>query len=161
MLQLLLRAGAEMNPHSLIEAVQRGHHAVAEVLLGAGADVNSRTADGRTVLQLAATHCGLHRAHSAHEAHAGQPCCHLDTARALLRWGALVNETCPGGLTALMFAVRAGCLALVEVLLRVGATRHSRAVDGRTALDLAVQAGHTEVARALMWDAGRGAACRK
>ena len=102
-------------------AVQSGNLKIAEVLIAAGADVNSDH-EGLTPL-IHASFLGL-----------------LDMAKLLVANGAHVNHRDDRGDTALMFASRRGSLKLVQFLVLKGADVNMEAIN---------QATNTEVRRFL------------
>jgi ankyrin repeat protein len=55
-----------------------------------------------------------------------------------------------GGLTALMYAARAGCYACVEAILRAGANVNTPTPEGVTPLMIAIDNEHNEVAKLLL-----------
>ncbi|MBU6401992.1 MAG: ankyrin repeat domain-containing protein, partial [Verrucomicrobia bacterium] len=87
----------------LHSAAHWDHIAVAQYLVAHGAEVNSRTGDGRTPLELA-TSSG-----------------HRSMAELLLEHGADVNAKNPTGATPLFFAVRKNFLQMARLLLGRGA----------------------------------------
>lgn len=105
-------------------AAHYGFRDVAELLLAAGADVNTRSAN-----EMANT--------ALHTAAAGQQ---AELAVLLLSHGADVNATQHGGFTALHSAAQNGQADLVTLLLTRGADATATTDDGHTARDLA-QAG--------------------
>lgn len=135
-------------------------------LLGAGAAIEERTADGFTPLQLAAyfgapaatevllgAGADVHavadnpmRIQPLHAAAAGR---HAAVAAQLIRAGADVHATQSHGYTPLHSAARNGDAALVEALLAAGADPAASTDDGRTPAQLAAAAGHADLAARL------------
>ena len=109
--QLLLFAGANVKATTrigaytpLVLAAREGNATVIEPLLKAGADANSKTANGTTVLMLAAQ--------------AGS----VDAVRTLLDRGADINVKEPvRGLTPIMFAAASNRAPVIEMLAKRGA----------------------------------------
>jgi ankyrin repeat protein len=157
-IERLLQAGSDPNAvgpdgeTALMTVARGGHVAAARVLLGRGATVDAREAwHGQTALMWAA----------------GQG--HPAMLRELLEHGANVNarsgeETWerqttaeprekwlpPGGLTALLFAAREGCLDCVSVLVGAGADVNATTPDGLSPVLIALINGHYDVAGALV-----------
>jgi ankyrin repeat protein len=113
-------------------AAQQGHSEVIQVLLRAGADVNTPHVKVRaTPLQYAATHG------------------HVDAMRTLLAAGARVDPVDSQGRTPLMWAAREGHRQIVQELLKHGADVSCTTKTGWTALRYAQENGHTQVAELL------------
>ena len=68
----------------------------------------------------------------------------------LLKKGANVNATAPGGFTSLYLASQKGHREVVQALLDKGADVNAKDNDGKTALYMASQKGHREVVQALL-----------
>jgi len=106
---------------------------IASLLINAGADVNTKTKDGSTVLM------GVSISGPA------------DLARLLVERGANVNAKFPrNGMTVLMFAGDTGHTEIVELLIEKGADVNARDNHGVTALISAAAAGHSDVVRFLI-----------
>lgn len=169
----LLVAGADAGAQARYEhtpltlAAQEGHATVVSTLAEAGADVDVVVAAGRKVnaLSIAAErgHLAVVRALLEHGAapngsgDVSQPPLfeavsggHQEVVTALVESGADVNPAEDWVYnTALHTAVRAGDLAMVELLLGYGARPQVRNYKNQTPLDLAVESGNDEIARLL------------
>lgn len=136
-----------------------------EAALAAGADVNTRFANGQTPLIIAASQrqsdmVELLLAHGAEPNAAtetlGTPLMYavwngdLASVEALLRGGADIDLKNIDGKTALMAAAANGHLALVDLLLRYGASVNDRTINGWTALMYAVWGRHDAVVARLL-----------
>jgi ankyrin repeat protein len=114
-------------------AVQWNHEAMADLLIGAGADVNAADHYQVAPLALACTNGSAGMVHR------------------LLKAGADVNATQATGETALMTCARSGVVGAVRPLLaRAVDVNAAEAAHGQTALMWAAWEGHTEVVRALL-----------
>jgi uncharacterized protein len=158
LVELLLDAGANANAANeddetaLMLAARTGSVAVAKLLVQHGADVNRREKyrDQSAVMWAAA------------EGHA-------DMVRFLVETGAdltvrarandwpsqISNEPRvqyrpTGGLTALLYAARAGCLACVKTIADAGADINRPNPDGMTPMMMAIDNGHPDVALYLL-----------
>jgi ankyrin repeat protein len=129
----LVRAYAEDGFQPLGLACYFGHFEVAEVLVKAGAPVNSTS---RNELKAAPLQSA---------AAAG----HEKIARMLLANGADPNIREQGGYTPLHAAAQNGDQTMIRTLLYGGADLGIKSSDGKLPLDLAVEAGHTEAVRLL------------
>lgn len=110
------------------------------LLVAAGADVNARARDGRTVLAFAAGPPGS-----------------AAVVRLLLESGARADPPAGAPTTPLIEASRHGDAESVQILLEAGANLHARAADGRTALHVAGEKGTRAEAAAIaeiLWRAG-------
>ena len=124
-------AGAPETP--LLEASKRGDEAAVRRLLQAGDDVNSREADGTTVLHWATYH--------------NDP----DVVDLLLDAGARAGAVNRYGIAPLWLAATNGNVRIVESLLGAGAdAKATRADAGETVLMIAARSGHTEVLKVLL-----------
>jgi ankyrin repeat protein len=172
---LLIRAGAKVATANrygitpLALACTNGNAAIVERLLEAGADPNSTSADGETVLMTAARAGSLAVVTrlmargadvNARESYRGQTALmwavaqdHPAVAKALLDHSADVHARSTGGFAPMIFAVRSGSRASVEVLLAAGARVDETAPDGSTSLIVAIMNAHYELA-ALLLDRG-------
>mmetsp|Transcript_14717 Transcript_14717/g.46201 ORF Transcript_14717/g.46201 Transcript_14717/m.46201 type:complete len:433 (-) Transcript_14717:111-1409(-) len=114
---------SEDNLTPLFLACQNGHSATAELLVGAGADVNVQDkGDTQAVpLHLAASNS------------------HLSLVKLLLDKGAKVDATESRGFTALMMAGSEGYANVVVTLLQAGANVNAAGLGGETALHIAVR----------------------
>ena len=117
---------------ALFIASQRGHLAVAEALLAAGADKDTAKDNGVTALFIASQNG------------------HLAVVQALLAAGADKDTANDNGATALVIASQQGHLAVAEALLAAGAEKEAKAQGGFTALYVASEQGHLAVAQALL-----------
>ena len=116
----------------LVDAAARQDADALKLLLDAGADANTRRADGATALLWAA---------------------HWDdreAARLLLGAGADVDAADDYGVTPLMRASENASVATVEMLLAAGADPNAAQASGLTALMIAARTGNIEVVRALI-----------
>jgi len=118
-LMLILVAGCTNNEKALVDAITNGNTPLAQSLLDKGVSPNLKTADGKTVLMLAAV--------------LGHP----DIAQLLIDKGADVNAKDSTGKTALMYAAEKGNLAIANLLLEKGADLNATDNDGKTALQIA------------------------
>jgi len=105
------------------------------LLMDKGADVELRTRNAR--LQVTPLHAAVFGSRARY-------------VEGLLRRGADVNATQPGGFTALHGAAQNGAEDVIAILLAAGADRRMRTDDGRTAADVARDAGHADLAAKLM-----------
>ena len=116
----------------LVDAAARQDGAAVRQLLGAGADVDTRRADGATALLWAA---------------------HWDdreTVRLLLDAGADVDAADDHGVTPLIRAAENASAGTVDLLLAAGADPKAAQTSGLTALMVAARTGSIEVVRALL-----------
>lgn len=117
---------------SLHEAAARGDAADVKRLIGAGASVDARDADGRTAL-LRATHGN-----------------HIEAARALIGAGADVNAKDRIDDSPFLYAGAEGRLEILRLTLAAGADFKSTNRYGGTALIPAAHHGHVETVRELL-----------
>lgn len=115
----------------LTEAARRGDFERAKLLLDQGADVNTRTQNGGTILMAAAVRGDA------------------DAAEVFLGKGVDANARTVDGWTALMVACHSGYVEVVRLLLEQGADVNLRHQNGKTALDWAVGNGHREVQKLI------------
>ena len=116
----------------LVDAAARQDGAAVRQLLAAGADADTRRADGATAL-LWAAHWD-----------------DLETVELLLESGADVNAADDHGVTPLMRAAENASIGTVEMLLAAGADPNAAQTSGLTALMVAARTGSIEVVRALL-----------
>ncbi|PNH04094.1 Ankyrin repeat domain-containing protein 29 [Tetrabaena socialis] len=122
---------------ALHHASEGGHTAVVEVLVRAGADVNSKIRGlGMTALHVASNTSNTEGA--------------VEVVKVLLKAGADVNAAAPDGKTALYYASTWGHVELIEALLKAGADVDAATRDGETALHYASARGHVESVEALL-----------
>lgn len=110
-----------------------GQKAVAELLLRAGAQVNTTSRNGLAVAPI-------------NSAAAGEQ---LEIVRLLLEYGADPNIAQGEGFVPLHAAAENGQVEMIQLLLAAGADPHSRTSDGRTPRDLALAGGHAQAADLL------------
>ena len=103
----------------LVESVKRGKKSEVLDLLDAGADINSMTGDGRTMLMLASIYG------------------HLDIVEELLSRRANVNAQDSYGRTALMESISGGYEKIAVALLQKESNVNLQDKDGKTAYDFA------------------------
>jgi ankyrin repeat protein len=103
--------------------------AVAETLVGKGADVGARSRNSM-------------KNTPSHAAAAGRS---RESVRILIEHGADVNAQQEGGWTALHAASQNGDVEMVRLLIAGGAHVHARAGNNQNALDLALTKGHQAV----------------
>ncbi len=116
----------------LLKAARKGQVSRLQSLLGAGADVNQRSAQGETALHVAARADGL------------------ETARVLVQHGADLEAAAPGGYTPLHLAAGAEHTAVTRLLLESGADTEARDDTRRTPLSGAAETGHGKVVELLL-----------
>ncbi len=137
MVQLLLRAGADVNARNgsqetaLMMLGEEGTGDIAWDLINAGAYVNVEDEDGDTPLTEAAM---IHN---------------LGALTTLIHAGAKVEHRNKAGVTALMNASGNGHIASVRALIRSGADMNARDKDGKSVLDYAIQNDHEKVIKLL------------
>lgn len=110
-----------------------GHDKCAELLIGNGAGVDTRSSNQMNNMPL-------------HAAAAGR---HIEVARLLLENGAPVNARQHGGWTPLHAAAQNGDTSMAELLIGAGADVKSRADNNQTPLDLALIKGNQDMADVL------------
>jgi hypothetical protein len=142
-------------------ASMKGDIDYIRLLIGRGANVNSRDFQGKTALMLATSEEVLKvLISSGAELDAANrygvtaliwaaDYGHSDLMRVLLAAGANTNLKDEYGRTALMKAAREGHLEAVGLLLKAGANAAAVDEDGKTALTFAREKGHTGVVRRL------------
>ena len=119
-------------PVSHLALLTDANYETVWIFLAAGVDPNVQTANGGTLLMIAAS--------------GGQ----LRTVGLLLAAGAKVSVQTKQGWTALMSAAGSGHAGVVSRLLGAGADPTLRTNQGRTALMEAAKEGHKEVLRVLL-----------
>jgi Ankyrin repeats (3 copies)/Sel1 repeat len=115
----------------LVKAVKVGDREQVVSLLKAGANPNTTTAKGSSVLMLACAKGNV------------------GIVEALIDNGVNVNQKNPTGLTALMVAAYNGDIDLVRLLVHGGADIGAKNREGETALTIATRRGHTEAGSLL------------
>jgi ankyrin repeat protein len=101
---------------------------IVEYLISQGADPNASDFYGATPLLEAAKNCSA------------------DSMRRLVSSKASINHADRGGITALIYVAKNGCVALVDYLARsMKANVHLKDQTGQSALDYAAQEGVVEV----------------
>jgi ankyrin repeat protein len=191
MVQFLVSKGADVNKGArayqfstpLHVACRKGYIDIAQILLNAGADVNSRTTWNKTPLHRAmdgphqevvalliswgadanvrdrGLRTPLHPFLSFRQDNTGATATKMeDYKRAvavLLSHGADVNAKTKEGYTPLMSAAWSQSTAVVEMLLLAGADPNAEAKDGITALSIARASGQNEIAEVLMQHGAR------
>jgi uncharacterized protein len=118
--------------HPLGLASYFGHHEVVELLLAAGAEVNTPSRNTLHVQPINSAAAGGH----------------IEIARRLLEQGAEPNARQSEDFTPLHSAAQNGQLEMVRLLLQHGADPGAQA-NGKTPLDLAREQGHTEIVSLL------------
>lgn len=140
LVDLFVRAGINIHIHdklgnpAIIIALKNGYTVIANILLTAGADPNTRDEQGFTPLLLA---CG--KASKGYKEITGK----------LIRLGADVNARDPLGWTPLLLALSAGTVETIELLLEHGANPLVRTRKGENALSLAQKFGKVELLNLL------------
>lgn len=169
---LLIRAGADVAAANrygatpLLLACNTGSAAMISRLLDAGADPNSAWPEGETAL-MAASRSGHGDAVSALlargavvnavERSRGQTALmwaaaqlHPSIVKTLIDHGADLRARSGGGLTALLFAIRAGGIDTTRELLNGGADLTETAQDGTGVVGMAIINAHFELAAMLL-----------
>jgi ankyrin repeat protein len=119
---------------ALMEAAEKGHVEIAQMLLDHGAAVDEKTDNGTTALMIT-TMLG-----------------HKKIVELLINCGADVNAKAEYGWTALMSAAKEGHTEIVKLLVDAGADSSLRNTNGISALNLAEKYGHKETADLLKKD---------
>jgi ankyrin repeat protein len=119
----------------LYVAAEKGHAAVASLLLARGADVEAPREDAKLKFP------------PLYTAAAGG---HLAAVKALVAAGAKVDCHTPMASTPLMGAAKFGYVDIIEELLRCGADLHATNAGGYTALHAAAETGKAMAAAALV-----------
>ena len=155
---ILLEAGADANVSNedgqtpLMLAARTGSVAVAELLVRHGADVNRRERfhDQSAVMWAAGEN------HPEMVAFLVSKGADLSIRARATDWPTQISSEPrvqyrpTGGLTPLLYAARAGCLACVEAMLDAGADKDRPNPDGMTPMMMALDNGHPEVALSLL-----------
>lgn len=131
-------AAARGSDRALLDAAARGDRARLSALLSAGADPDSRDAEGRPALLLAAA--------------SGRS----GAVKALLQAGATADVATPSGWTPLHAAAAAGAVDVVRALLDADVDPDRPDRTRGTPLDVAEREGHDAVARLLRARGARG-----
>jgi ankyrin repeat protein len=152
--------GPDGNP-VLVTAAREGSARVIDVLLAAGAKVDSANAYGDTALKLAALrgHLAIAKKLRARGAAVETPGWtpliyaatggHDDMVRYLIAEGAKLDAVSPNGTTALMMAVREEKFSTAELLIARGANVNIRNENGASALDWAERSGDSVMVERL------------
>lgn len=166
----------EVPRDSLCQVAYRGDLLTLHRRLMSGADVDTQTANGDTLLMLAAQSGSLDAVRLLIDSGAdlggrdGQGRTVLmfaaigtsvDIAQTLLAKGAPVNKTDSTGITALMYAVRPGGLGVVSMLLSAGADARKQDANGEDALMRAASADLPQIARQLLRSRANAKLCSK
>lgn len=159
------RGSSEPPVPPLIQAARKGDVLTVRSLLGKGADVQARDAQGFTALMAAAENGDAvtvqalltNSAEVNARDNAGWTALMFaagsgdtPTVQALLTQKAHVNAKSNDGMTALMRSTKRGHTAVVQMLLANGAEANARDKDEQTALLIAVQGGHIAIVQALL-----------
>jgi ankyrin repeat protein len=131
-LLVLLPAIALADARSLLDAAQQNDPKAALALIGSGADVRAKRADGTTALHWAAHH--------------GQ----IELVRRLLKAGADVGARNDYGSTPIQEAASLGDAGLLGVLVKAGADPDTANDEGETALMTVARTGKVDAARVLI-----------
>ena len=146
-------------------AAEKGHLAMARLLLEKGADINAKDDDDETALHRAAWsgYDGVVRLLLEKGADINAKSCDNETAlysaanfghkgviRLLLEKGADINAKDFRGYTALHIAAECGHEGVVRLLLNIGAHINAKDKDNETALHMAARYGHGGVIRLLL-----------
>ncbi len=118
----------ESNKETWVRVPTKGHVDTVKVLIEAGADVNAKDKEGRTVLMYASTG---------------------EIAKILIEAGAELNAKDQNGETALLTATRKFRTGVVKVLIEAGADVNAAKPNGETALKLAVKFNDVETINVL------------
>jgi uncharacterized protein len=155
---MLLEAGADANAANedgqtpLMLAARTGNVAVAELLVRKGADVNRREhfKDQSAVMWAAG------EAHADMVAFLISKGADLSFRASATDWGSQISneprvEYRPtGGLTALLYGARSGCLGCVKAMVDAGVDKDRPNPDGMTPMIMALDNGYPDVARYLL-----------
>ena len=162
---MTLNIAAPQYDSQLVEESAKGSMKRMQLLLTAGADVNSPDSDGRTALIAAIQSRNpevikllLDAGASVQAKNAcGETALHIAAAGGLnniisilLEKGANVNEPDSSGRTALMSAIVGKNVNVIQSLLNAGADVNATAANGATALHFAAGAGNKEIAALLL-----------
>jgi len=148
---------------ALLEAIINRHSKVVTLLLGHGADANTRTEDGYTALAASRYSTRLFKtlvkAGATVHTQGSKGASLLEAAvrggqggivRHLLRTGANANARDEHGNTVLFTAAYCGKGTTAKLLIEAGADVFARSHSGNTALHPAAWGGHTEIAELLI-----------
>ncbi len=117
---------------ALAYAIENANCEMVRTLLGAGADINARSRDGRTALMSLSGKANL------------------DLVRDLLRAGADVNARDQRGETPLLNAATSSSLAVIQELVSYGAGMEAKNNEGTTVLMRAAENSDPQVAKLLL-----------
>ncbi len=144
-LGLLITEGADIHSHNgshktpLHYAAEHGNLRMAMLLIGNGAFVNSGSHRGYMTPLMGAAHHNRFR-----------------ISKYLLAHGARKNLKTSEGITALIFAAKAGSRKTAELLVVEGANIHVRDNEGRAAIDYAIKHSKDKWIADLLREAGAG-----
>lgn len=169
--RVLLDAGADKNYREkegaftvLMRASRDGRVPIVKMLLAAGAEINSATADKETallqavlkdrtkvvkLLLAAQANIQARRADGMNALMVAAQAGHLQVIKLLLKAGADVNATLDNGATPLMLAAQHGHQWAIYALIAAGAEVNAKASNGATALFLANKYKHREAIKLL------------
>ena len=133
----LMKASADVVSEIIMESstdvcLQKGHEAIVDSLIEAGADINVSRPDGRTALMNACE--------------AGQEA----VVEKLIKKNANVNAKCDNGQTVLIKACTQGHEAVVQKLIRANANVNAKDHNGRTPLSEACRKGNETIVATLL-----------
>jgi ankyrin repeat protein len=155
---MLLEAGADANvanedgQTALMLAARTGNVAVAQLLVREGADVNAR----ERFREQSAVMWAAAQKHADMVAFLVSKGADLSVRARANDWATQISSEPrvqyrpTGGLTPLLYAARAGCLACVRTMLEAGADKDRPNPDGMTPMIMALDNGYVDVARYLL-----------
>ncbi len=120
------------NFSALMTSSENGHKEIIELLIKAGANLNTATNTGITALFMAAQNG------------------HKEIVELLIKAGADLNTPQKDGVTALYMASQDGHKEIVELLVKAGADLNLTNNQGITVLNIAVSNGHKEIVELLV-----------
>jgi ankyrin repeat protein len=128
----MLSSGIARAADSLVDLVEAKNHDAAVALLGQGADVRARSADGTTALHWAVYNDDV------------------DLVERLIRAKADVSAANDYGATPMMQAATVADPVVLKALLKAGADVESPNAEGQTALMVVARSGNIEAAKLLL-----------